>query len=201
MTREPTDRMKRLHYYLAEHRWGEPTDIITFDGSELTPPGALDCVHVTIWDADADCDVTTYATLGMSEKFMQGANYRVELTLGCRGSLEPGERRRLAAFVANVTEYPFEHSLKLDWWERLRNPGKIPAFAGCTQLLIAPMFGEDEFRYFPEPDDDVKLLSLIPITPHEENILTKHGRSAFLDYWEQTDVDIFAPRSDASASS
>ncbi len=47
-----------------------------------------------------------------------------------------------------------------------------------------------------EPDDDVKLLSLVPITPHENHILAEHGGKAFLDYWERSGIDVFAPRSD-----
>jgi Suppressor of fused protein (SUFU) len=196
MEAEPTDRMKRLHHYLAEHRWGEPSDIVVYDGSRLQPPRTLDRVHVAIWDAGGDCDVTTYATLGMSENCLPGAEYRAELTLGCRGQLGPSDRRGLATFVANVTEYPFMYGLKLDWWERLKDPGSIPAFPGCTQLLLAPMFGDDEFLYFPEPDNDVKMLSLVPITPQENHLLAEHGRQAFLDYWEQSGVDIFAPRAE-----
>ena len=84
---------------------------------------------------------------------------------------------------------------KLDWWERLIDPGTIPVFSDCSQVLLAPMFGV-EFRYFPEPDADTKLLAVLPITPREAHILTAHGREAFLEYWEQPGVDIFSPRKD-----
>jgi hypothetical protein len=196
MSTEPTSRMKRLYHYLVEHRWGEPADLIVFDGTGAQTPGALDVVHVAIWDAGGDCDVTTFASLGMSEQAQPGADYRVELTLGYRGPLPPEVRRQLVTFVANVTEYPFMHRRKLDWWERLANPGAIPGFPDCTQVLLAPMFGADEFRTFPEPDSDVKLLAMVPITPHENHILADHGSTAFLDYCEREGVDIFAPRAD-----
>lgn len=188
--------MKRLHHYLVQHRWGEPADLVVFDGSQAATPCALEAVHVGIWDPDKHCDVTTFATLGMSERVVPGADYRVELSLGCRAPLSAAERRQLAAFLANITEYPFMYGRKLDWWERLANPGAIPNFADCTQVLLAPMFGEDDFRTFPEPDTDVKMLSVVPITPHENHILAEHGRRAFLDYWEESGVDIFSPRRD-----
>lgn len=196
MSPEPTPRMKRLYHYLVEHRWGEPADLIVFDGSLAATPGALEAVSVGIWDPDAECDITTFATLGMSERVLPGADYRVELSLGCRSRLGSAERRQLASFVANITEYPFMYGRKLDWWEKLTNPGSIPVFRHCTQILLAPMFGDDEFRTFPEPDADVKILSVVPITPRENHILAVHGRKAFLDYWEESGVDIFSPRRD-----
>lgn len=196
MTTEPTERMKRLYHHLVEHRWGEPTDVIVFDGREAATPGAHETVHVAIWDPDRNCNVTTLATLGMSERPMPSADYRVELTLGCRGCQPAEQRRRLATFLANITEYPFMYDLKLDCWERLASPGAIPAFPDCTQVLFAPMLGDDDFRTFPEPDRDVKLLAVVPITPHENHILAEHGRESFLSYWEESGVDIFAPRKD-----
>src|SRR5262249_10068763 len=124
---EPTLRMKRLYHYLIEHRWGEPTDLIVFDGSQSATPGVLEQVHVGIWDPDSDCDVMSFITLGMSELIIPFAEYRAELTLGFRGCPSPEERRKLAAFLANITEYPFMYRRRVDWWERLTHPGEIPA--------------------------------------------------------------------------
>jgi hypothetical protein len=198
MKSDTTDRMKRLYQYLVEHCWGEPDDLIIYNGWSNVPPTILPVVHVAIWDANKDCDVTTFATLGMSEGLMSGVDYRAELTLGYRGKLNSPVRWSLSNFVANVTEYPFMNGLALDWWQCLNNPGVIPGFPGCTNLLVAPTFGDDKFRHFPEPDHNVKLLSLVPITPRENRILVEEGRSAFLDYWESSGADIFAPRSDGA---
>jgi hypothetical protein len=188
--------MKRLYHHLVQHRWGEASDLIIFDRERAAIPGSLDQVHVGIWDPDGDCDVTSFMTLGMSELVMPGADYRAELTLGVRGALSVETRRQIPVFLANVSEYPFAQNLKLDWWERLANPGAIPAFPDCSQLLLAPMFGDDDFRHFPEPDSDVRVLSCVPITPKEAHILKEHGRGAFLDYWDESGVDVFAPRRD-----
>ena len=195
---QPTLRMKRLYHHLVNHRWGEPADLIVFDRSRAAIPGALEQVHVAIWDSDERCDVTTFMTLGMSELMMPHADYRAELSLGVRGRLSSDTRQGLPMFMANVAEYAFTHQRTLNWWERLAQPGEIPGFPDCPQLLLAPSFGEPPFKHFPAPDDDVKVLTLVPITAHEGQILKEHGAEAFLDYWEESGVDLFAPRRDPS---
>jgi len=197
MSCRPTDRMKRLYHHLVQHRWGEPADLVVFDRSRAAVPGALEQVHVAIWDSDASCDVTSYMTLGMSERAIPEADHRVELTLGVRGHISRKHRSQLATLLANLAEYPFTHERKIDWWERLVDPGAIPAFPGCPQLLLAPMFGDSPLERFPSPDEDVKVLAVVPITGREGRLLKEHGRSAFLDYWEENGVDIYSPRADA----
>jgi hypothetical protein len=188
--------MKRLYHHLVEHRWGEPADLIVYDRSRAAVPGALEQLHVAIWDADESCDISTFMTLGMSELPMPHGDYRAELTLGFRGELSREDRGKLTTLLANVAEYPFGYDRRLDWWERLVRPGAIPAFPGCEQLLLAPMFGERPFERFPAPDDDVKVLSVVTVTPREAHILKEHGRTAFLDYWEEEGVDLYSPRTD-----
>jgi len=191
----PSARMKRLYHSLI-HRWGEPNDLIVFEREKAAVPGALEEIHISIWDPDADCDVTSFFSLGMSEKSMNGADYLAEVTLGCRGILEPDTRSMITALLANIVEYPFTYDLKLDWWERIRNPGPIPGFPSCTQLLVAPDLTDGTFDFFPSPDEDVKVLRIIPITPREGHVLKDHGCDAFLDYWAENEIDIFAPRND-----
>src|ERR1044071_4734142 len=146
MNHQPGVRQKRLYRQLID-RWGEEaTDIIVFDRPAL--PGVFRTMNVAIWDPKDECDVLSFVTLGMSEMRMAGADYRAELTLGCRARLTASERWSLAAPVANLTEYPFQYNLKIDWKERLSNPGRIPVFQGCTQLLLAPVFRDPPFRWF-----------------------------------------------------
>jgi len=189
--------MKRLHSGLVM-RFGEPSGWIIYDREMAVTPGRLPTVHVGVWDPDEDCDVTTFATVGMSEVLMKGADYRVELTLGHRGPMDDTTRSKMTVFLANLSEYPFTHDLKLDWWERLSHPGPIPGFPGCPKLLLAPPFGGVPLT-FPAPDDDVRLLTAIPVTQEENDILATQGRDAFLDYWENAGVDIFAPRGESGA--
>jgi hypothetical protein len=198
IAKKPTERMKRLYHQLVD-RWGEPADLITFDGAQAAQPSVLDGVHVAIWRPDEECDVATFFSIGMSEAPMPNADYRVELHLGRRGALSADQIAALAHFVANLTEYPFMYRLKLDWWERIANPGCIPGFPECTQLLLAPDLGTDEtdrLDHFAPPDDDVKILRVIPITLRENQILKEHGRAEFLDYWTESGIDIWSPRTD-----
>jgi hypothetical protein len=193
---KPTARMKRLYHQLVEHRWGEPTDLIVFERSRAIVRGVLELLHVAIWDADESCGVTSYMTLGMSEITIPHADYRTELSLGVRAALTPQDRSKLAILLANLSEYPFTYDRQIDWWERIVDPGDVPAFPHCPHLLLAPMFGEPAFERFAEPDDDVKVLSVVPITEREGHVLKDHGREAFLDYCEEQGIDIYAPRSD-----
>ena len=185
--------MKRLYHQLM-HCWGEAADILVFDARDRDP--SLAVVHVAVWDATEDGDVTIFNTMGMSERRMPGADYFTEVNLGIRGAIEEHDRRRLAAFLANVAEYPFCHARKLDWWERLSNPGNIPCFPGCTQLLLTPCLTDGGFSRFNPPDEEVKLLYATPTTSKENHILTVHGRQAFLDYLIEHELDLFAPRTD-----
>jgi hypothetical protein len=59
-------------------------------------------------------------------------------------------------------------------------------------MIAASLDGKGLERFAP-PDDDVKLLRLIPITPRENHILTTHGRDSFMEYAEREAVDLFSP--------
>jgi hypothetical protein len=72
--------MKRV-YKKLEERWGEPTNLKVFDGKEAERKTYLSYVHIAIWDADGNCEVTAFNSLGTSEKQMKGANYYVEYDL------------------------------------------------------------------------------------------------------------------------
>jgi hypothetical protein len=196
MTAKPTVRMKRLYHHLVKHRWGEPTDLVVYEQSRAAVPGVFEQLHVGIWNADASCEITSYMTFGMSELSVPHADYRTELTLGVRAALSAEDRGRLATLLANVAEYPFTYDRRIDWWERIVNPGGVAAFPHCPHLLLAPMFGDEPLERFPAPDDDVKVISVVPITEREGHVLKEHGREAFLDYCEEHGVDIYAPRSD-----
>jgi hypothetical protein len=178
--------MKRLHQQLVE-RWGDADDIFDF----------REGLHVANWHAGEDEeDVTSFFTLGMSERRMKGADYLSELTLAVRGAISAKDRRNLAGFLADVAEYPWDWDRKLDVWERLVNPGTIPLFPDCPHLLLAPSFGEVPFNRFAAPDDDVKILYVIPITAKEGHLLKEHSRDAFLDHLEEHAIDLFSPRAD-----
>jgi hypothetical protein len=191
----PTPKMIRLYHRLVQ-RWGEPTDVFVFDARALDHPINLQLIHVPTWGADEHCELTTLSTLGMSEQRMQGAEYFAELHLAYRGSLPKEQRLALAGLLANIAEYPFEHRLKLDWWEIIPRAGHIPVFSGCRHLLLHPKFHEQGVDVIEDEDGTVKLLYVVPITPFERHLLAEHSRGAFRNYLREEAVDLLADRHD-----
>jgi hypothetical protein len=126
---EPTDRMIRLYQQLASQK-GEAKDIIVFNETMTREPSPLPFIHLAVWLPELKTGVTTFHTLGMSEKYMPGADYLVELCWQIRGSLTRKKRALCARYLADVVVYPFLNNLKLDWWEHIVDAGEIPLFAG-----------------------------------------------------------------------
>jgi len=191
----PTEKMKRLYHQLVD-RWGEPTDLFVFDAREIEHPLCLPLLFVPTWVADEQCDVTAFNTLGMSNLRMKGADYFTELHFAYRGCLSERRRLSVARKLADVAEYPFENTLKLDWWEIIPKTGEIPAFPGCRHLLLHTKFKKEGFDTIDDEEGLVKLLYVVPITPKERHIILKHGRDAFWDYIEGEGLDILADRQD-----
>ena len=127
---KPTDRMIKLYQQLASHK-GEATDFIIFDETMTSETTPLSFFHVAIWLPELKSGVTTFHTLGMSEKFMPGADYLVELCWKIRGRLKRKQQVLCARYLADVVAYPYLNDLKLDWWEHIVDAGKIPLFSGC----------------------------------------------------------------------
>src|SRR5207237_1195801 len=98
-------------------------------GAEAVPDRLLRLREV--WPADDELDITTFNTLGMSERPIPGADYAAEAHMGVRAYLRKPARERLARFLANVAEYPFQHGLTLDWWHVIADPGPVPQFPNC----------------------------------------------------------------------
>jgi len=188
-----TEKMKRI-YKRLEERWGEPTNLKVFDGKEAEKKTYLPYVHVAIWGADETCDVTAFNSLGTSEKQMKGANYYIEFHFAIRGELNEIQQGEVARFIANLTEYPFINDLKLDWWERLINPGKIPMFESCSQLVFFPSLVDNGLQTIDDLDGLIKLLYVVPITSFENHLLKEHGVDAFEQYIEDNCIDILSDR-------
>lgn len=188
----PSDKLKRLYHQLTRHYFGEPGEMFVFD--EPSQPWHLPVIHVLVWRADEHCDVTTFNTLGMSDRHMIGADYFSELHLEFRGVISETEQVSVARYLADIAEYPFMHDRKLDWWERLANPGKIPLFPECTQILFHPALVEGALDVIDDDEGPVKLLYVVPITPTENHILREHGKDAFNDYVAENEIDILSNR-------
>jgi hypothetical protein len=175
---------------------GEATDIIEFDETIANNPSHLPFVHIAIWDAKSDDDLTILHTLGMSGKCMNNADYLVELCWHIRGKISEDDKRHCSWFMANLTEYPFMYDLKLDWWEHLVDPGKMPMFSGCKTLLLAPALSEIALKPFPSPDSKVKVLHIYPLTDLETHLVAEHDRDEFVEFIEERKIDLFSDRSD-----
>lgn len=195
-TAKPTAKMIRLYHFFSEQFGREPEDLWVFDPWEIQadPPAYLTLKHVMAWASDDEMEVTTFQTLGMSERLMRGASHFVELHMGIREQLSKEQRLEVARFLANVATYPFQWDLKLEWWEVLARPGKIPFFAGCPHLLLHPRLTPEGFDEVDDEEGTVKLLYLVPITPLERHLLVDHGREEFLEYLEQEEIDLLRDR-------
>jgi hypothetical protein len=132
----------------------------------------------------------------MSDRQMNGADYFAELHFGYRARLAKDERLQVARFLANVAQYPFDHDLKLDWWEVIKRPGSHLPFAGCRHVLLHPRFTKDGLDQLEDPDGLVKLLWVVPITPLERHLLVDHGRSTLTRHLQENHIDLFADRQD-----
>ena len=190
----PTDKMRRLHAFFVE-QFGEPEDLWVFDPAEVRhPPPYLRPTHVMVWPADDKCDVTTFQSLGMSERLMPGRRYFAELHWGIRGRLNVAERHAVAQRIADFCTYPFQHGLALDWWQVLADPGPLPHFPNCPHLLLHPDPADPDRSTLADPTGPIKLLYLIPITARENEILLTQGKQAFIDDLAARQVDVLADR-------
>jgi len=57
-------------------------------------------VHIAIWDAKSDDDLTILHTLGMSEKYMNNADYLAEFCWHIRGKISEDDKHHCSHFMA-----------------------------------------------------------------------------------------------------
>ena len=170
------------------NRFGEPTDSIVFD-DETPRAGYPERIDILIWDADDDCDITTFATIGLSSLPMPKAPYRAELHFAVRRHLDAREKQQFAGFLANLAMYPFQTEEPLDWWHTLRDPGSIPLHHTASCILLHPRFVEDGWDTSMIGDQEVRILNAIPITQQEREL-----RQINLIQDALGGLDIFEPR-------
>ena len=184
----PTERMKALYQHNVGN-WGEPRDLIWFDPAITVRPTQLSRIQVCVWPADDNCDVSTFATLGMSEREMLGSGVsRVELHFAIRAFVTQDQAHQVARFLANVAEYPFENELRIDWWHRLRDAGNIPMFPGKRRLLFRPPFTEGANGYITWASESIRFLYLVPLTDEQAEVLSR-GKDAYEQYLIDNELD------------
>jgi Flp pilus assembly protein TadD len=194
----PSPKMQRLYRRFSELCGSEPEDLWVFDPLDFDrpPPPYLGITHVMAWPADAGCDVTSFLSLGMSDRRMLGADYFSEIHFAIRSPLTKEQRLEVARRIADLCAYPFQHNRKLDWWELIRDPGKLPGFEGCKHLLLHPRLTAEGINEVEDPDGVVKILMAIPITPLERHLILEHGRQALIDHWVENGTDVLSDRFD-----
>jgi Suppressor of fused protein (SUFU) len=191
--REPTD-IERHVYRACIERWGEPNEAIMYDARCAVVPPKVERTLVMVWRPTPEQEMTLFATVGMSAMQIPDATYRAELRMLVRGTLANEIERRIAAFLASVANYPFDHARTLDWWHVLSNVGSVPAFDRCSALLLHGAFTEGGWDQSQFGDEVVRFFNLVPITHDERAIAVTAGAPELREHWKARDVDIFMDR-------
>ncbi len=171
-------------------RFGEPDRSIVYE-DHGAPEGRPARIDVFVWEASAEIDVTTFATIGMAASPMPGAAHRAELHFSIRCRANSASVDEISMFLANLAIHPFLNATFFDWWHKVRDPGPIPLFGSATAVLFHPKFVELGWDTIELDGGSVKILNVVPITPDEYQI---HPLSDLLDHWADVGIDLFAPR-------
>lgn len=186
----PTARAREIYNDLIED-WGEPTYLFTFDSLEMAKPGRLPRLDVAIWSADDECDVTSCVTIGLSNVALglECTTRYIELHWALRRHLDERQAYAVAAFLANVAEYPFDYGQCLDWWHRLTNPGHVPHFPSASTILFRPPFSSESKGELIADGETVRFLYMVPLADPESHLIKREGVSGYLDHLEANELD------------
>jgi hypothetical protein len=180
--------LRKIYREHIEH-FGEPAHSIVFDDRKQQNDGFPSRIDVLIWIPDDQCEMTTFATIGMASLPLPKARHRAELHFALRRSLDQKQMHAVSRFLANLAMYPFQIGEPLDWWHTLSNPGQIPLSLTTTCVLLHPRFVKDGWDIITTDEGDVHILNVVPITTEEKEL---REVSAILDRIQE--VDIFEPR-------
>jgi hypothetical protein len=172
--------------YLAH--FGEPAHSIVYDDGKV-PEGYPSRVDVFVWEPDEECEMCTFATIGMSAVPLPKAKHRAELHFAVRRALGMEEIGEVTRFLANLAMYPFQTGEPLNWWHTLSNPGKIPLYTSTGCLLLHPRFAGNGWDRIETDEACVHFLNVVPITREEKDL---RQISAILDRLDG--IDLFEPR-------
>lgn len=184
----PASRILQQVYAAHVEHFGDPDELWVFDDgrSAVGYPKRLD---VLLWRATQECDIATFATIGMSAVPMNGAVHRAELHFALRKQLSTQDERSVAFFLANLAMYPFQIGEFIDWWHTVANPGTIPFATKATCILLHPRFVVEGWDTIVTSEADVHLLNAVPITPEEKSL-----KSTSLISTALKSIDVFSPR-------
>ncbi len=192
--KKPAEIVKEVYH---EHirKFGEPALSLRYDNppsyDENVYPSYID---VMVWPPEEDINITTFATIGMSEKVMPGCEHRAELHFAVEGALDEELTNQITMFMANVSLYPFMNTTYFDWWHTLPNINRIPGFPSAASLLFHPAFVKDGWDIICTSEGHVKILNLVPITKEEHALFREKGINFMLDYIDENEISFFKRR-------
>ena len=192
--KQPSTLIKAVY---QEHiaRFGEPAQSVRYEDPPIDPSIAVPAfIDVMIWPADEELNISTFATIGMSDAEMSESGLRVELHFSLEGEVEPETTNKITLFLANLSLYPFVNRSYLDWWHVIPEAGSIPHFTGMHSLLLHPAFVDGGWNHVCHKTQSVKILNVVPITAKELALYRSAGIEGLQQYFEQQDINIFAPR-------
>ena len=176
-------------------RFGEPARSVRYEDPAIDPSIAVPAfIDVMIWPADEELNITTFATIGMSGAEMSQSGLRVELHFSLEGKVDPETTNKITLFLVNLALYPFVNHSFLDWWHVIPGAGFIPHFTGMHSLLLHPAFVDEGWNHVCHETQSVKILNVVPITAQELELYRSAGIEGLRQYFEQQDINLFAPR-------
>lgn len=191
--RPPSQLLKAV---FDEHcrQYGEPTMHYAFPPALAAGECRLDPLDVFIWRATPECPVSTFSTIGMSDRAMPGAEHRAEIHLSVRGGMSPNEEQALAVLLANLAIYPFRHEACFDWFHLWTLGRPLPVFSRCRHGLFHPALSPDGWDQMRPEGERVKILNFIPLTDEEHERAREESVDALLNFLYARGVDIFSDR-------
>lgn len=193
---KPSAIVKAVYVEYIE-KFGEPTQLIRFDNPPQ--PGGIKYppfVDIMIWPPEEELNITTFATVGMSDQAMPDVDYRAELHFSIEGLVQDEASEKITIFLANLSLYPFMNSTHFNWWHSLNNPGNIPRFPSAEGILFYPAFVENGWDLICTKYGHVKILNVVPITALEKKIIKEDGVDALLNYFYENEINLFKDRRD-----
>jgi len=191
---KPSRIVKKVYKEHIE-KFGEPTQSFRYDNPPnndgITYPPFVD---IMVWFPDEDVNITTFATIGMSDRKMKGVEHRVELHMAVEGILDENTIGKLAIFLANLSLYPFMNSTHFDWWHTIPDAGKIPGFISTESLLLHPSFVKDGWDIICTEWGHIKIINVVPITKKDQQLSKEKGINYLLNYLSDNDINYFEPR-------
>lgn len=148
-------------------------------------------IELLLWHPDSYSDLSTLATLGMSDLPMAEGE-RAELHLAWEGKLSENEEKSLVEFLANLALYPFLSGQKAHWWQVIELDGDIPCFKNKKALLFHPPFHEEGWAQIECSDTLVRILNVVPLSEDEKLLAIHHGINSLTDRWQKEGKNPFA---------